>query len=390
MIQAFISDGRLFVRKGDSEAVEIESHFVKEKQINIERHRAHSNWKNKSAAEDPYFSSSILWGNQSSSGPSIPYRFKNVAVRDENTIYYTLTNFRITGLFEYNIEKDEEQRLFHMNDFFELGLDYSKSRNDFVISSSNPEGMAHLQLLDSRGSYIQDITSGDSRDSNPVFSRSNPNQVLFQSAGIGRDDVGCAMVYGPEVIKLIDLDKDEMTELQYDHHYDYLLPKDDSKGNIYCIRRPYVQMGYVSPIKILLGIVTFPVRFVIAIVKFLEIFTELFSRNPFRPAGPNIQTNNRSKHINVLGRTIDIAKVRRRAWDTENISLVPGSWKLIKITPQGQVEVLANKVSSFDIDENDNVYFTNGYKVNLIGDYKPKLIFKHSIIENIKVVKSEL
>jgi hypothetical protein len=120
-------------------------------------------------------------------------------------------------------------------------------------------------------------------------------------------------------------------------------------------------------------------------VYFLKAFTELFNRKAMRPDGPQVQARQQNKYVRVLGRTIDLARIQRNTRDAENASLVPGSWELIKISPEGNIEKIARNVSSYDIDDEGNVHLTNGYRVKEIGDSGTVTAFKHNIIENIKV-----
>jgi hypothetical protein len=69
-------------------------------------------------------------------------------------------------------------------------------------------------------------------------------------------------------------------------------------------------------------------------------------------------------------------------------SLVGRSCELVKLTKDGQAEVIAKKVSSFDVDEDGTIHFTNGFKVNKISGNSSTTIFKHKIIEGLRIVSS--
>ena len=125
-----------------------------------------------------------------------------------------------------------------------------------------------------------------------------------------------------------------------------------------------------------------------AIVNFLNVFTELFSKKPMRPDGPNVQPQAKNKYVRVLGQTIDLAKIQRSSPGLDNVSLVPGSWELIKLAVDGSIERIASCVSSYDIDQAGNVHYTNGYKVSQVSDSKPSVKFRHKIIEGLRVADS--
>jgi hypothetical protein len=346
-------------------------------------------WKgDKGMDVDPYYGANIVWGGQARSRPFRKFRFKNVMVKNENMIYYLLTNDFITGLFQYNISENEELRICHRHEFQELGMDYSPNIDKFVASMVNEDQSSDIKLLDNQAVSGKILTTGDSRDLNPSFSRFDTKDILYQTAGIGRNEEGFVWGYGPEAINKVNINSGEITTLLTEDKYDFLSPKDDEQGNIYCIRRPYRAPGYTSPIKMLWYVVTFPVRLIIAILRFLDAFTKLFSREPMRTAGPSVQLPVKNKYVRVLGQTIDMAKVRRNARFSNEPSLVPKSWELIKLDKQGKISVISKRVSSFDIDDNNQVHITNGFRVKrLVGDTM-QTAFKFNIIELLKVTKA--
>jgi len=384
----FISDGRLFLNEGQ-ENMEITSKFAEEKTEEAQRERSVHGWKSDRRQDvDPYYGSNIIWGGQAGRRPFRKFRFKNVMAKNEDSIFYLLTNDIVAGLFEYNISENEELRIFHKNEFHENGMDYSHGLGKFVAAMLNEDQSVNLELLDNQAKYEKSLTSGDSRDSNPCFSKFNNDEILYQSAGIGRDDQGFVWAHGPEAINKINITSCEITTLLADDTYDFLTPKDDQQGNIYCIRRPYHRLGYSSPIKMVWYFITFPVRFIVAILRFLDAFTRLFNREPMTPAGPSLQSRTENKYVSVLGRTIDLAKVERKARFLNEPSLVPNSWELIKLDNQGNISLISKRVSSFDIDDSGKLHITNGFRVKKIIQNKMQTVLKHNIIESIKVVKS--
>jgi hypothetical protein len=134
--------------------------------------------------------------------------------------------------------------------------------------------------------------------------------------------------------------------------------------------------------------VSFPIRFVVAVVKFLDAFTRLFNQQPLQPAGPAIEPPVKNKYLNVLGQTIDLARIQKNLRKPDNLSLVPKTWELIRVSKEGQVEVIARKVSSYDIDSDNKVHITNGFRVNELSADRPRPAFKFNLIEDIKAIKS--
>ena len=119
----------------------------------------------------------------------------------------------------------------------------------------------------------------------------------------------------------------------------------------------------------------------------LAAFTKLFSQNPLTPAGAGAGRPRQNKYVNVLGRTINLAKIKKGLFASDDVSLVPGSWVLVRIDAGGKTDVLASKVSSYDIGDDGDIHYTTGYKVNRVRGRRHTLKFKHNVIENISVSK---
>lgn len=381
MAYAMISDGRLYVWDEKGQMQEIESQFVAQKADIAERSKKYGGWKSNASVEEMYFIKNALWGQQTGAGPSGGYRFKSVILADDDTLFYVLTNNHVTGLFRYDLPDKFETRLFHRNELVECGIDYNPARKEFVMAVFDEDRRANLQLLNSSGSVIRELTTGDSRDSNPAFSLADRNQILFQSAGIARGEMGEVILHGPEAIWRFDLKSEVMKEVLSDDKYDFLLPKEDAKGNLYFIRRPYQTVGHNSIGRLILNFVLFPFHFAVAVIGFLDAFTKLFNQQS--RMNPHINTPNQEKYVNVLGKTINLAKKQRSLFDKE-LSLVPGNWELVRMSPNGAFEVLARNVVSYDIDAASQVHYTNGYCVNRMTTDEKKTVFRHRVIEQLR------
>jgi hypothetical protein len=380
---AFISGGRLFVRTETGEVKEIESTFINEKLTRSRHHQTYSGWKSNHDPNNPFMTSQTIWGGQAESNPMFAFAFKDFAIKDEHTIYYLLQNNRVTGLFGYNMAEETETRFFHKNDFVESGFDYSPARGEFVIAVCHPEGECSLRLLNSDGGLKKELSVSDVRISRPCFSKDGTH-ILFQAAPIYRDEAGFISSVGQDSIWRINPDTEEVSEITNDYRYEYLLGREDIAGNIYCIRRPYKlnQHGAMANLKFVLNILLFPVYFVIAIFKFISTFTALMNRDAMQPLGPQAQKSQGDRYVRILGQAINLSKLQKKSELGKEVSLVPKNWELIRLSPNGSIEILANNVASYDIDQNGNVTYTNGFKV--IGPPEKTEHFKFSVIESLR------
>jgi hypothetical protein len=242
---AFIADSRLYARRG-GKSVEIESAFARANLEDYERRKTSRGWK---GADDAGGGGYSIWGKQGGAMAAYTgFRFLTVVPASAGTVYYLLTNGHVTGLFLYDLAAGEERRLFHKNDFYTDGLDFSPERKELVCAVAEEDGAVNVNLYNDEGRYKNVLTGGDSRDTHPAFSRAQAGRILYQSAGIARHDAGGIVALGPESINRLDLESGDMEEIAADDRYDFLQPRDDQAGNVYCIRRPYRQAGAQIPI----------------------------------------------------------------------------------------------------------------------------------------------
>jgi hypothetical protein len=374
---AFIADSRLYARRGGT-SQEIESDFARANLEDYERRKTSRGWKTAEAANGY-----SIWGQQAAAAAYTGFRFLTVVPAAAGSIYYLLTNGHVTGLFLYDLASGEERRLFHKNDFFTEGLDFSPARQELVCAVAEEDGAVNLNLYSEEGRYKNALTGGDSRDTHPAFSRAAAGQILYQSAGIARHEGGHIVAIGPESLNRLDLETGAVEEIAADDRYDFLQPREDRHGNIYCIRRPYRAHGSLHPLRPVANVLLFPFHFLGALVGFLKTFTRLFGEKPKR-LGPDVELPERDKYVMVFGQAVNLAKIRRPKNAGEDPSLVPANYELVRISPQGETEVLARKVSGFDVSPDGTVHFTNGFRVQT---REPGgTVFRHPVIESLRLM----
>lgn len=385
----FLADSRLYVRDKAGAVNEIESSFARQKIEDADRHDSHHKWKRANADENnPYASSNQVWGRQSSQRHGAYFRFQHVLTIDPHNLYYILTNDLVTGLFKYNLSDGYEQRLFHRNNLAFHGIDFSPEQERFVAGVLAPDGRVNLEMMDSEGVRGKTVTDGDSCDAYPAFGKKDKNHIFFQSSGIARNENGQVIALGPASIQRLNLQTGEMVELLSDDNYDYLLPRQDAQGQLYCIRRPYQKIWQRSPWGMLRDGLLFPFRFLSAVLSFLQVFTQIFEKQGMRRSGgPDVQPSAKGKYLSVLGSTIDVAKIEKASRAGKGLSLVPGSWELIRLEQGGKITVIERNVCSYDIDDQDHVVFTNGFRVRRTDNTNTQDVFEHKLIGDLRIAR---
>ena len=387
MRHAFIADGRLYLRDMDGGIREIESRFACEKAEKAERLSERHGWKGEANPANPLFGGNVVWGSQAQPAQFRPFRFEALLSGPPGEIYYLVGNGSTSGFFRYGIDTDEERMLFIRPGFVEAGIDRCPETGRFVLGIPREDGRSDIELYSAAGRHEKTLSGGDSRDTNPTFSRKHPKTVLYQSSGISRAENGIPRGSGPEEILRLDLDTGAVETVLADSERDFLLPREDADGNVYAIRRPYRPPGEISLGKTLWDCITFPFRLLSAIIGFLDVFTKLFSQRSPKPGGPAIPPpEGAERYVKVLGKTIDLARVRKRGTPEEEWSLAPGTWELIRQAPDGAVTALSPKVVAYDLAPDGSVHITNGFQVRRCPTGPAEKLFRYRLIQALRVL----
>lgn len=382
MTTAFISKGKLFLLSADGKAEEVHSEFASKQEREAERRHSYSPWT-KDNGSSSAFGGVNVWAGHAAAARFAQYFFTEVARIDENTLLYTMTNGTVTGLFEYDLIEKTERRLVHRNELYFLGMDYDPGSKLLCAGRTREDGAAHLEFVDLSGRTTKHLTEGDSVDCFPSFSLRNRAEILFQSSGIARTEDGAFHSHGPACINRIQLETGELTEIIADEQYDFLTPREDKEGAVYCIRRPLQSARKVPLWKSLVDFIMAPVYFAQALYNFLKVFTQLFKNQPTMADGPPLQPAPQRQYMNVLGQVVDLGKARATK-KGEEASLVPKDWELVKIVPAREPEVLARGVCSFDIDPSGAITHTNGFKIRTLAAGNDAARGSFEIVEKLR------
>jgi len=226
-------------------------------------------------------------------------------------------------------------------------------------------GTVDLALLDTARGGLQTITEGDSMDQAPRWREGHPGELVFMSAGIGRDEQGLFAALGPYSVEHLDLERGTMQTLAEDPDHDLLAPQLDRDGNLYFIRRPHARPRGPSAWQVLQAIVLFPLHFFWALFHIVNNVTASLGSKPLLKAGgPDPQVDER---LLLWGQVVDLterARGKRGKGDAgDDAPIVPDSWELVRRRDGGKDEVLARGVLGFDLRPDGSVVYANGAAV---------------------------
>ena len=384
---AYLAGGHLHLKTGDEPARTVESRFgqsVMDRALQIDQRHS---WKAQGRGAQ-FMSRGMLWGGE-------PGRDGiRVAVTslsrgcEPGEVLYALESRDIAGVFAVAAGGAEERRLFHGNDRRVRHLAADAGRGLIACSVGHDTGNAGIAVMGVDGSELSEVTEGDSVDQAPSWVPGPARQLVFQSAGIGRDKSGAFHSLGPFAVKRLDLDGGELTTLLEDAGHDLLGPRIAPDGTLLCIRRPYKGRSGATFLAAMKDFVLFPARLLHALFQWLNFFTARYSGRPLTTAGDPNRKGADMKQMMVWGNLIDAEQAARdgAGQGGDSPDLVPSSWQLVRRDADGTIQSLASGVLSFDVADDGSLVYTNGTAVYLIAQGAKRRICTDHGIEQVIVV----
>jgi hypothetical protein len=382
---AFLSGGRLHVKDGDEPPRAFDSRFGQSVRDRAVRSAQKNAWKTQGTGAR--FMGGAVWGAAQRDPMVLRIAITGVSrAAEPGRLLYALDTDEIVGLFSLDPATGEERRLFHSNDR-RLRFPSGRPGVDKVVCSVFAEGgTANLALMNADGSDLREITEGESLDLAPSWVPAR-RQIVYQTAGLGRDREGRLAGVSPFSAQLLDLETAEISPLLEDARFDFLGPRVARDGTVYAIRRPR-RDGRASPWRAAGDVALFPVRMLSAVFGFLDVFSRRYSGKPLSSGGGARAREVDPRQLMIWGNLVDADKVERdaRRKGDEAPALVPASWKLVRRRPGAgaDVEELATGVLGFDLGDDGSVVFTNGSAIDrLAPDGARARLWRGELIEQV-------
>ena len=214
------------------------------------------------------------------------------------------------------------------------------------------------------------------------------NTLVYQSAGIARNNKGFVLDRSPFRIEKLDFIAQDVTCLAEDKNYDFLEPQMTSDGTLFYIRRPYnSQFQAISIWTVIKDILLLPFRIANTIYQIANFFAVTFTGKPLMKVG-QVQPSETQK-MKVWDHLIDLQKLpkdkNRKEGDAP--SLVPNSWQLICQKTDGTETVIAEGVLYYDLKNDGSIIYTNGNNIYSLTELseKPKKILAHKLVEHLAI-----
>ncbi|XLZ70482.1 hypothetical protein ABT364_00520 [Massilia sp. SR12] len=350
----WVSNGKLFVQGGYGAVQEISSPYAQQAIDRAERSREKNAWK-----KDTAFGVAAQGNYRDFERDADPILISSARFGADGKLLYFQADHGMGGLFSYDLASGHEERLLHRQQLRLQDMALSPSGQTIYCTMESRGGASHIASLSAGGDGLRELTGGDTIDAAPTAVPGAEGVLIYQSAGIGRDQQGGWAGIGHVTLQELNTATGRITPVLEDPRYDFLSPRVAADGALFFIRRPYEPPQYNAG-NVVLDTVLFPFRLLRAVFHYLNFFSLMYSRKPLSGAG-GMPTQADMKNIVLQGRRIDAERALRREASIGGVpSLVPSTWQLVRRTRSGSESVVASNVSSFDITQNGTIVYSNG------------------------------
>lgn len=285
---------------------------------------------------------------------------------ENGDILYSVKIENSSGIFRKDpgANGDMEGHIIHKHDTVFHNLDYNTTTQQIIVSIS--EGPSkHLALFKKNSAFYSVLTEGDSRDENPIWSKTDPDTVYYDSCGIGKDNNGSFLGFGTRTICSLNLSNNHIDEVIAIDNYNCLAPREDNQGNLYFLKTPVIPTKKST--SLFLDILLIPFRLLKALFSWANIFTMRYSGETLTSAGANPANIKQRKAGEILieGNLINAQKTLKinKALGEKYPGVIPKTWQLVKRDPFGTLTTIKKGVMAFDVDGDEEVVYSNGRHV---------------------------
>jgi hypothetical protein len=382
---AYLTGGRIHLKSGDQPPRLIESPYAKGVHERAVRSQQRHAWKSEGEGEGGFLGGAVIWGKSAAGDGPAPILTTSLARGlGPGQLIYSLASGSLSAVCESDGLGGEERRLWNDNKRKVEHLHACPSRGDLVFSVRHANGTANVGILFKGEPGINEVTEGDSVDTAPAWVPGATRRIVYQSAGVGRNQHGHFMALGPFSVQSLDVDTAEMETLLEDAQHDYLSPRMLEDGTLYFIRRPYREHAKVKPLRVLRDTLLLPIRLLYAVFQFFNYFSMRYTGRKLSTPPGTPKRDMAVEQMMIWGNLINA----QTAAGEEAADLVPSSWQLIRQRPDAGEEVLAKAVLAYDLSSDGTIAYSNGSAIFVRhNDGKTERILTEKLIEQVALVE---
>jgi hypothetical protein len=383
----YVAQGKMNLLEPGRRPRPIESKFAQSLVDRATQIQQRNAWKTQGSGAK-FMSGRTLWGGEMDDPAAIPVAVTGIAyAAQRGELLYSIATHEITGVFALRNKAGDEQRLFHTADFriSQLSAHPSEDRIACVVYG---RGVSNIAVMRGDGGELSDVTQGDTLDSSPCWVPGSSHQIVYQSAGIARNEQGASVGRSASRIERLDIENGDISTLLADEQHDYLQPRLDDAGNLYCIRKPSAALrGKFSLWRALRDLLLFPFRILYALFQFVNFFTLRYTGNTLVTSGGARQKQADLKQLLLEQNLMQAQREAQLVPGRDREGLVAKNWELLKKSPAGEAEVLQRGVLSFDLCGDGTIVYTNGSSIALVNpDGEKEDLGKDQFISQVLVI----
>lgn len=378
----YISNGRMYEYR-DGDVTEIGSGILESYKTKVKDSAERNEWKY--TGTGAAFTGTFRQGASADDAVSAIYSFVNCIGTHDGDIIYSLDIDNTNGIYRkpQGGSSAEEGIVLCSSNLSHKDFDI---RGDLMVATSAFAGESHIGVLDMKSKRFVTYTEGHSLDVTPVWSRVSTNKIYFCCIGLPEDTAPRnenteRMNYGqilnemyapveeqtnrgPSSICVLDISRGTLDEVLADNKYDYTHPASTRDGSIYYIRKPYSPgTGGRDALGCLVDIVMLPVRLFEALFGFLNVFSAKYSGKTLSRS--NVKSRDEGKMFidgNLINAERELKNNAKRG--DKNPGIIPRSWELRRLAPNGEDSLVRAGVTAFRVDEaTGDILFSNGSAV---------------------------
>ncbi len=361
---AYISENKMYLY-ADGKVSELPSERAAHYTETVNTIRKNKEWKN--SGTGAHFTGAVYEDGRSEN-QSISI---NGLAWDGKGLIYSMVLGGMGAVYRKNIDEPDaaEEHILTSMDTYIGGISLKNDKLAVVMDG-------HIAVSDMNGCF-NELTDGDSAESSPFWSK-NENRIICSSRGIARNERGNPADYGSSGIISLDLTSNSIDELTSDDSNDFLNPKTDPEGCMYCIRQPYKAVQEKKPLW--KDILLFPIRIIKAIVGFLNAFSVIFGGEPLRDGKSLRDVKDKKKSERDLffeGRLIEAEKNEKEnaSKGEKNPGIFPRSRVLVKLGDDGE-KVIKHGVQDYILLDDGSLVCSNGRALIHITDSGEEVLAK--------------
>lgn len=361
------SDGEKLGVYDDGKIRKFESTYITRYRETATKSAKNKEWKTQGHAAQ-MMSEGYYWNEREE---SVTAAIHGVALTEaDDKIVYAFSVNNSSGIYSKLLDDEikTEAHIVSANDVEFMSVSYAAD-GEMLAAVQVDSVTSRIALFPKNSGDYKYVTGGDSLDENSSFD-SAENCVLFNSYGVGRDANNNFIEYMPSEVYRLNLSTLDVELVVSDPKFSYIKPLADSKGDIYCIKKPGSEKTGGNPI---VEILMIPVRIVQAIAGFISAFVMCFSGKSLvsgqsgRSAlgdGSAAKKGGDAKKVFINNNLLNVDKELKKNKKQEDYGFIPSSWKIVRLGKNGAPDTeIASGAADFCLVEEDGktkFVYTNG------------------------------